>query len=366
MIEPKRSNVSVIKPREERWPRKQLRPVVLFIATGIAVATCYFIARPFLPTLAWALALTIIAYPLHDWLQQRVKNKNLAALLAVIIVAVVIVAPTIIIAKRVVEEATHGWQLIQAEAASGRWRMIIESNPRLAPIANWIITQANLPGLAERTASFIAQQTSVYLRGSILAVAELFITFFFLFYFFRDRESVLRTFRSLVPLSSAETDYVFGRVSDTVYATVYGTLAVATIQGLLGGLMFWVLGLPAPLLWGTVMGLLAIVPMLGTFLVWLPVAAYLALEGQWGKAIILGVWGLAVISLVDNLLYPFLVGNRLRMHVVPVFISIIGGIALFGPSGIILGPTVLAVTMALLEVWKRRESGGVGDEEMRR
>jgi predicted PurR-regulated permease PerM len=102
---------------------------------------------------------------------------------------------------------------------------------------------------------------------------------------------VIRSLRSLVPLSDTETDRVFKRVSDTIYATVYGTIAVAIIQGILGGLIFWWLGLPSPLLWGTVMALLAIVPVLGAFVVWLPATLWLTLNGHWGKALILAAWG---------------------------------------------------------------------------
>jgi predicted PurR-regulated permease PerM len=108
-------------------------------------------------------------------------------------------------------------------------------------------------------------------------------------------------------------------VADTIHATVFGTLTVAAVQGVLGGLIFWWLGLPAPILWGAVMALLAIVPVLGAFVVWLPVAIFLAASGQWGQAVILALWGTVVVGLIDNLLYPMLVGKRLRLHTVPVF-----------------------------------------------
>jgi predicted PurR-regulated permease PerM len=122
--------------------------------------------------------------------------------------------------------------------------------------------------------------------------------------------------------------------------------------------MFWWLGLPAPLLWGAIMALLAIVPVLGAFVVWVPAALYLALSGNWGKALILTAWGGIVIALIDNLLYPVLVGKRLRLHTLPVFIAIVGGIVLFGGAGLILGPVTLALTVALVEVWRRRTAGG--------
>ena len=149
-------------------------------------------------------------------------------------------------------------------------------------------------------------------------------------------------------------DRLFSRVGDTVYATIYGTLAVAAVQGTLGGLMFWWLGLPAPLLWGLVMGVLAVVPVLGAFIVWIPAALFLALDGSWGEALMLAVWGGVVVGWIDNVMYPILVGHRLRLHTIPAFMAIVGGLIVFGPSGLILGPVTLTVTVLLLEIWRSR------------
>jgi predicted PurR-regulated permease PerM len=118
--------------------------------------------------------------------------------------------------------------------------------------------------------------------------------------------------------------------------------------------MFWWLDLPGPLLWGVVMGLLAVVPVFGAFVVWIPTAVALALNGNWGDAAILTLWGTLVVGLVDNLLYPILVGNRLKLHTVPSFIAIVGGLILFGTSGLILGPLIVTMTLALVEIWRSR------------
>ena len=129
--------------------------------------------------------------------------------------------------------------------------------------------------------------------------------------------------------------------------------------------MFWWLEIPAPLFWGVVMGLLAVVPFLGAFVIWAPVAVYLALAGQWGSAILLTLWGTAVIGLIDNVLYPVLVGRRLMLHSVPSFIAVVGGVILFGAHGLILGPLVVTVSIVLLHIWReradvaRRENGTV-------
>jgi predicted PurR-regulated permease PerM len=304
------------------------------------------------------LALAVVAHPLHSWIERRLRRDNVAAGVAVVLVAVAIVGPTVLLTQRLGREVAWGVAWVQSEYPSGPWRAALERHPQLASVLSWFGENIDVGGAAERLSATLSANISSVLTGSVWAIAELLITLFALFYFFRDRRPALRVLRSLVPLSEAEIEEVFRRVADTIYATVYGTLAVALVQGLLGGLMFWVLGLPAALLWGALMALLAIVPVLGAFIVWAPAAFFLALTGSWGKAVVLTVWGVGVVSLIDNLLYPILVGRRLRLHTLPVFIAIVGGIPLFGSAGVILGPVALAVTVALVDIWRRRTVGG--------
>jgi predicted PurR-regulated permease PerM len=192
--------------------------------------------------------------------------------------------------------------------------------------------------------------------GSLVQAITFFLTFYLLFYFLRDRETVCMSLRSLSPLREDETVALFVKIRDTIYATVYGTIAVASVQGFLSGLMFWWLGLTAPLLWGLVMALLSVVPVAGSFVVWIPAAIYLALDGSWGKAAILTLWGAIVVSTIDNILHPILVGNRLKIHTVLVFVSVVGGLIVFGAIGLILGPVVLTITLALIESWRGRSA----------
>jgi predicted PurR-regulated permease PerM len=343
--------------------RERALVIVLGAATALAFYLCYKLAQPFLPALAWALALAVVAHPLHEWIARRTNRANVEAAVAVAVVAVVLIAPTVFVARRLGREAVAGAQTIKSGIDEGRWRSRLMSNGRLAPLVTWIEEQAEFREEIQQATSNVSAYIASFVAGSIRALTELFITLFALFFFFRDRRVILGALRSLVPLSNAETDEVYARVGDTIYATVYGTLVVAIVQGALGGLMFWWLGLPSPLLWGTIMALLAIVPVLGAFVVWVPAAIFLALHGNWGKAIILTAWGGIFIALIDNLLYPVLVGKRLRLHTLPVFFAIVGGIFLFGGSGLILGPVVLAITMALIDIWRLRTAGGRAAEE---
>jgi predicted PurR-regulated permease PerM len=247
-----------------------------------------------------------------------------------------------------------GAQLIETKVSSGEWRRAIEAQPRLAPIADKIEQDLDLQGSVKTLASWLSTTAGSIVTGSVFQAVNVCIIFYLLFFFLRDRRAALHSLRYLSPLSKTEMEQMFDRISGTINATVYGTLAVSAIQGLLGGLMFWWLGLPAPLLWGFVMAILAVIPVLGAFVVWIPAVAFLALEGNWGKAVILAVWGMLVVGTIDNLLRPALVGKQLKLHTVLAFISVVGGLMLFGPAGLILGPVALTITIELLGTWRAR------------
>ena len=201
-------------------------------------------------------------------------------------------------------QGAKGAELIQTKVKSGEWRRALETQPRQAALADKIERQIDLPRTVTTLATWLSTTAGTIVKGSLFQVIGFCLTFYLLFFFLRDRRVALQSLRSLSPLAEVEMDRMFGRVSDTIYATIYGTLAVSSVQGLLGGLMFWWLGLPAPLLWGVVMAVLAVVPVLGAFIVWIPAALFLVLEGSWGKSLILALWGIIVVGTIDNLLRP--------------------------------------------------------------
>ncbi len=334
--------------------RSHVQTIVLLVTTTLGIYVCYRMAAPFLPALAWALALAVLFTPLQQWLESKLKRTSLAAMLSVLVIGLIVVVPATFVGHRLVRQAAKGAELIETKVRSGEWRRALATQPRLAPIAEKIEQQIDLPGTINSLVTWLSTTAGSIVRGSLVQVIGLCLTFYLLFFFLRDRRAALQSIRSLSPLSEPEMDRLFGRVRDTIFATVYGTLAVSSVQGLLGGLMFWWLGLSAPLLWGVVMALLAVVPMLGAFVIWIPAALLLALEGSWGKALILTLWGIIVVGTIDNLLRPILVGNRLKLHTVLAFISVVGGLMLFGSAGLILGPVALTITTVLLEIWPRR------------
>lgn len=333
--------------------------LVILVAIAAGIVVCYLLAVPFLPALTWALVLAIMFHPLHRRIAKDLPFPDIAAAATVAIAAFAVAVPLTLVAERLVNEAASGAQIVAEALRTGSWREAIANYPRIGLVLLWMETQLDLAGLAGNAAALLTNFSASLVRRSVVQIIDVVLTFYFLFYFLRDGREALNMLKKSAPLTSAEMDKLFLRVSETVHAIVFGTFAVAVVQGILGGLMFWLLGLPSPLLWGLAMGLLAMVPVLGAFIIWIPAALSLALTGEWGKALILTAWGGVVVATVDNLLYPIFVGDRLKLHTVLAFMSMIGGIIVFGPAGLVIGPVVFTVTLLLLDFWREhnRESG---------
>ncbi len=333
---------------------RNVQTFVLLAATVFGSYLCYRLVAPFLSAVVWALSLAVLFLPLQRWIESKLKRPGLAALVSVLVVGLTVVVPATFLAQRLLLQATAGAQLIEKKVESGEWRRALEAQPRLAPLVDRVERQLDLPGIVSTFTRWLSNTAGAIVKGSTVQVIGLGMTFYLLFFFLRDRGAALQALRSLSPLPEAEMNRLLDRVGDTIYATLYGTLAVSSLQGLLGGLMFWWLGLSTPLFWGLVMALLAVVPVLGAFIVWIPAVLFLALEGSWWKALILTLWGIFIVGTIDNLLRPILVGKRLKLHTVVTFMSVVGGLLLFGPAGLVLGPVVLTVTTVLLGSWHNR------------
>lgn len=337
-----------------RTTRVRAQELVLGAAITAGVYVCYRLLLPFVPALAWALTFAVLFAPAHRWAEVRLRSATAAAAIAVTIVGAIVVVPGVLVAGRLVEEATRATVAIGAAINSGWWPRALDTHPTVAPLVERFARTLDLPDLIGGVAAWLTNTSASLVQGSITQVMGFFITFYFLFYFLRDKRSALAALLDLSPLTRAEMNQLTSRVADTIHGTLYGTIVCAAVQGTLGGLMFWGLGLPAPLLWGVIMGLLAIVPVFGAFIVWIPASAFLAIDGHWGKALLLAAWGSVVVGGIDNVLYPTLVGTRLRLHAIPAFVSVVGGLIVFGASGVVVGPLAVTMTLAVLEIWRAR------------
>jgi len=349
--------------QEQGWfSRERVLMVALGLATLVALYVCYLIVQPFIPAVAIAAALAVATKRPHNWLRRRL-GANTAAALGVVLVAGLIVVPLGFLATHLVRQIIAGVQQLQAGGGGAGWRDVVHLPPLLGRAVAWAEANLDLQTQLSRLAQNLAGQAGALLAGSANLLTQLVIMLFVLFFLYRDREYALDALRGLVPLSGEEANRLFGRIEDTILATVNGSLTVAFVQAVLAGVMYTALGVPASLVWASATFIVALVPVFGTLMVWGPVAVYLLVSGSWIKAVILVSWGALAVGSIDNVLYPYLVGGRLRLHTIPTFFSVVGGIGLFGPAGLILGPVALAVTVGLLDVWRWRTAGGRAAEQ---
>jgi predicted PurR-regulated permease PerM len=345
------------------FTRERVLTFLLAGATLIGLYVCYLIAKPFIAPMAFALALAVATQRPFNWLRARMRSDTAAAAVAVVLVTILIVGPAVTLVTLLIQQAADNVQQLQSGEEGASWRETLEKQPQAAALYRWVESRMDLQGQLKRLGEAAAGYAGAFLRGSMHVLTQLVIMLFVLFFLYRDRKQAYTAMCQLVPLSSDESNRLFSRVASTILATVNGSITVAIVQATMAGLMYWMLRVPAPALWAGATFITALIPVFGTFLVWGPIAIYLALSGSLIKAIILVAWGMIAIGTIDNILYPYLVGDRLRLHTVPTFFSILGGLSLFGPAGLILGPLALAITIALIDVWWERTTQGRAAEE---
>ena len=350
-------------PNQGWWTREQLMTVALFILTVLLLYGCYRVARPLLTALTLAVAIAVAAFPLHRWVSRRIKARSLAAGATLLLVIIVIVVPAFFIGQQVAREAAKGVDQLRANLTPENWEQFRKEHPRVGAIVDRIEREVNLRDTLQQAAGAVSGTALLAVKGSVQGIVQTFIVFFFLFFLFRDWKRALAGLRSVLPLTDREADRLFEVVGDTISAVINGMLLVALAQGTLGGLIFWWLGLPAPILWGAVMAMLSFFPMLGTGNHLGSGSGIPRLQGHWIKASILTAWGVLAIGLVDNFMYPTLVGKKIRLHMIAVFIALLGGVMVFGFAGVILGPLFFAMASGVLKVWRQRTAGGETAEQ---
>jgi predicted PurR-regulated permease PerM len=346
--------------------RKETVATAFLIAVIIGVFyLCFLMVSPFLPAIAWALVFTIIFYPIHQRLTRAVKNVNLGAALSCLIVLGIVVLPAALVLAALIGELIDAYQLIEQRVQSGAWQLSLDpaQNRFLGRWLGWLsrhvdLSELNLRSLIldnlQRFAQLLANRSSVIVRQFSSIVFDMVLVVFTMYFLFRDAERMISKLKEMVPLPDQETGEVLHRMRETINATIYGGVAVALAQGTLGGLAFWFLGLPSPFIWGAVMFFFSFLPIVGSSLIWGPAAILLFAQGSLWKGIFLILWGVLVISMADNIIRPLVIGGRIRLHTLLIFFSILGGVKVFGFIGLIMGPVVLSVSLALIEILRRK------------
>jgi len=322
----------------------------LVVVLSAAFALILF---PFAGAVLWAMFIAIIFAPLQDRVRVQVGPRpTLAALLTLTIIVLIVILPLGLLGVAVVQEISVAVQMVRSGEVqvTSYFQRAMDALPRWAHLVldrfgldDLQAVQARLTDLLTQSGQYLTGRLLGIGQGTLEFVVSFFVMLYVLFFLLRDGERLSERIARAVPLENHQTERLFNQFVTVVRATVKGNIVVALIQGTLGGLAFWVLGLPGALLWGALMAMLSLLPAVGAALVWGPVALYYLAIGEIAAGIGLSVWGILVIGLVDNVLRPILVGKETRMPDYLVLVSTLGGIAIFGLNGFVIGPVIAAM-----------------------
>jgi predicted PurR-regulated permease PerM len=328
------------------------------------------VLSPFLQPVLWAIFLSLVLFPSYRKFQHLFRKKGvLPAILMTLLVVIIILLPFSLLLLSLANEAVGVYHSVENLINTGQLQAYlerIEEIPILGPILPKIdqaLGVSQMDPLAlflknlRQISTLLLNQSSVILKSLSSFLFSFFLALLSLYYLFKDGEHFYNSLKNLLPIPARERDLLLNRFQEMVSATIYGGLLIALVQGFLGGLSFWVLGLASPVLWGTAMALFSFIPLGGTALIWVPAALFLLIAGEITQGIILLAIGVFVISSVDNFLRPLLVGAKTNIHPLLLFFAVIGGIQAFGMIGIIAGPLIVTLCLTLVEIYAGDNKG---------
>jgi predicted PurR-regulated permease PerM len=343
--------------------------VFTFVVIAVTLAFAW-ILWPFSGAILWGIVIAIMFLPLYRRLLRSMGDRRtIAALATLLIILVIVILPVALVGASLVQEASSLVQRVQ----SGNLDISRYLRQAYDALPGWLVNLMNRLGLTNL--SVVQDRLSAGLTRSLQTIAgsalnigqntldfviSIFVMLYLLFYLLRDGDTLAQRIKRAIPLRPELQRQLFDRFTIVIRATVKGNLVVALVQGALGGLIFWFLGIHAPVLWGVLMALFSLLPALGAAVVWLPVAIYLILTGNTWAGIGLIVWGTIVIGTVDNLLRPILVGKDTKMPDYVILISTLGGIAVFGINGFVIGPVIAALFITVWEITAADRSSDPG------
>jgi predicted PurR-regulated permease PerM len=328
----------------------------------------FLILTPFLTAITWAVILAILVYPLYAWLLQRLRGRaNLAAIIVIVVITLLVIAPGIELVRFLADETVSLVQAVRSlldEEGKQEWL----AKPWVQQVLGWwnmvslglVDFKINWKELfvqgAQSSSTFLVTQVKGIAQNVLSFTVNFIVALLTLFFFLRDGAEFLNRLQRLLPMDREHQERLLSNIVDAVTAVVHGSLVVAMVQGLLAGLAYWALAVPFSVLWGVATAFGALLPFGGSTLVTVPASIYLFLQGETVRGVILLVWALGVVGMVDNILKPLVIGNRLGVPVLFLFFGIFGGLALFGAVGIILGPALFALLRALLDLYSEEYS----------
>ena len=344
--------------------REHIFLIFALFLTFLSIYFLYKILSPFLSSIIWAVLLAMVFYPLFQKLQRLLKKREfLSALIMTLLVLIIIVLPVTLLMVSLASEVVDVYHRVEEMIKTGQLQAYLERAEEIS-ILKWILARLGqhidfsqmdpLPLLLKNLnhiSTFIFNQTTTLLKGFSTFIAGFFFTLLSLYYLFKDGDRLFRRLKEIIPLPSKERDLLILRFKGMIFATLYGGILIAIIQGILGGLSFWVLGLSSPIFWGTTMAFLSFIPIGGTALVWGPASILLFVQGAFLRGAILLGLGVFAISMVDNFLRPLFVSKRTNIHPLLLFFAVLGGIQAFGLIGLVAGPLIATLFLTLIEIY---------------
>jgi predicted PurR-regulated permease PerM len=338
--------------------RRTTTVILLTALLGASLIIACIILRPFLRAIVFAVVIGIGFYPLHGRIKKLVPRQNASALISTMVVLLIFVVPAVFLVSAASGEIIHAAQYISSRTGQG---VGIYSNLFRASecIINWLAKYVDLEksglrsaidSLPVKTSQLLLAIATSLVTGLASFVGQAVITLFVLFFVFRDGAATTNRVASLLPLDRERVDRLFSRIRESVFANLYGILAVALAQGLLTGTALAILGVPSPILFGIAAAVFSLVPLVGPSLVWLPVAIFLFATGHWMKGVFLIAWGAIAVGTADNIIRPLVIMGRVKLHPLILLFALIGGVQQFGFIGLFIGPMVMSVIVALADM----------------
>lgn len=344
-----------------------------FLALVILTTLAFFgLIATFLMPLFWAVVLAVVFQPVHQWWLRKTGGRgSLASVFTIFTIILLVILPLSLVFLALSREALVLYdRILTGEIDLGA---PVRAAEDLLPVATerlerfgFELEQARegLSNVAVVASRWIAQQALAIGQDAVRVFIMFALMLYVLFFFLRDGARILQGVVRALPLGDERERALFRKFAEVSRATIGGALLVAAIQGAIGGVVFWILGIPAPVFWGVIMTILSFLPAVGASLVWGPAAVILVVTGSPVKAVILFLVGLLVIGIVDNVLRPILVGRYTQMPDFLILVSTLGGLAVFGLSGVVIGPVIAAFFLAVWEMFAREheevDAGAVG------
>jgi len=346
--------------------RERLFAAFFFVVLGLLLYQLFLFLAPFLRPLAWAAILALTFYPLTTWLIRLFRgSRTIAASVLVLLVLVLAVVPSILLGSLLVSEAAGAYDLVKELVQSGELNHLIDQVKSSRPgllfdrVASPVIDSLNLDifqlllGATSYVSTQIASQTGAIARNVLESVVSGVLMLLALFFFFRDGERMSGAFRDLLPMDAEHKHAVFARVYDTLTAVVQSMVVNAVAQGLLGGFGYWAIGaLPFSTFLAFLTAIASFLPPFGAAFIWAPAAVYLMIVGNVVRGVFLLLWGLLVISMVDNIIRPLFIGGRARLPTFLLLFTILGGMSVYGFLGIFLAPVILAALLSFVDMYR--------------